>query len=798
MQDIRFALRQLAKAPGFTCIAVLTLALGVGACTAIFTVVNSVLLRPVEYPESERLLVIRESNLPQYPEFSVSPANYRDFAAQADALESSFAARSSSYNLTGRGEPSRVVAQRVTGRFFEVLKVQPMLGRGFGPAEDAPGKDAVVVLSYAYWQKQFGGAPGVIGETITLNNRPCTIVGVMPATFRRGATTDLWAPMAFNEQEWAGRGGHYITMYARLKPGFTFEQARAQLDTIAARLAEKYPDTNKNWGVVVKTILNASTGNLRPTLFILLGAVGLLLLIACANVANLLLARATARQREISIRSALGSSRWRIVRQLLTESLVLGLFGGVLGTLIGKWSLDAMLAIAPADLPRAAEIALDGRALAFTLAVAVLTGIAFGLVPALQSLRVNLVDALKDGSRGASDGGRRHWVRNGLVVLEVALALMLLSGAGLLMRSFLQLSSTSPGFDPKNALWVSVNLPGAKYDTAVKQNAVVESLLSRFRALPGVTSVGVTHVMPFSGSDYALGLEIEGKPVPPADLPSTNYFSVSPDYFKAMGIPLLRGRDFTAQDRMDSPHVAIISQSLASQYFPDQNPLGKRISVTNQDGQIWREVVGVVGDIKHTAIDQPTQPQTYEPILQAQFTGLNFAVRTAGDPTTLIAALRREVYAVDPDQPVGRVDPLVKLVADSMARQRFAFTLFTVFSGLALLLASIGIYGVMAYNVSQRTGEIGVRMALGATATDVVKLILSQGLGVIGLGLLVGLGATLALARVIQSMLYGTNPRDPLTLAVIAVLLAVVAIAACLIPALRATKVDPLVALRAD
>lgn len=797
MHDIRFALRQFAKTPGFTFIAILTLALGVGACTAIFTVVNSVLLRPVEFPESDRILVIRETNLPQFPQFSVSPANYRDFSTEADAFESMYAVRGSSYNLTGKGEPQRVTGQRVTGRFFDVLKTQPILGRSFGPAEDAPGKDAVVVLSYAFWQKQFGGSPGVIGESLMLNNRPCTIIGVMPASFRRGTNTDVYAPMAFDEQDWASRGAHYITVLGRLKPGVTVEQARTQLEAIAARLAEKYPDTNKNWGVLVKTLLDSTTGTLRPTLLILLGAVGLLLLIACANVANLLLARATARQREISIRAALGSSRWRIVRQLLTESLVLGLFGGLLGALIGKWSLDAMLAIAPSDLPRAAEIALDGRALAFTLVLALGTGVIFGLAPALQSLRVNLVEALKDGSRGASDGGRRHWVRNTLVVLEVALALMLLSGAGLLMRSFLQLSAASPGFNPHHALWVSVGLPRAKYDTPAKQNTVIEALLERFRALPGVTSVGVSHVMPFSGSDYSLGLEIEGKPVPESDLPSTNYFAVSPDYFKAMGIPLLRGRDFTAQDRTDSPRVAIISQSLANQFFPGQDPIGKRINMTNGP-QTWREIIGVVGDIKHAAIDQITQPQSYEPILQAQFTGLNFAVRTSGDPTTLTAALRREVYAVDPDQPVGQVAALEKLVGDSMARQRFAFTLFAVFSGLALLLASIGIYGVMAYNVSQRRGEIGVRMALGATAGDVIKLILRQGFGVIALGVGTGLAATLALAHVIQSMLYGTNPRDPLTLALIAAVLAAVALIACLIPALRATKVDPLTALRSE
>ena len=527
MNELRFAFRQLAKAPGFTALALLTLALGIGACTAISTVVNSVLLRPLDFPQSERLMIIRETNLPQFPEFSLSPANYLDYS-RAEAFESVFVVRNFTYNLTGRGEPVRVIGYRASAGMFNVLGSQPMLGRAFTAEEDAAGKGDVVVLSHSFWQRQFAGSPAIIGETITLNNTPHIVIGVMPAQFRRGATTDVYTPLAFNEQQWANRGGHYLTAYARLKPGFTHDQARVQLEAIAARLAEQYPDTNKNWGVLARPWLEYATGDIRPTLYTLLGAVGFLLLIACANVANLLLARATARQREVSVRAALGASRWHIIRQLLTDSLLLGAAGGVLGIIVGHFALKGMLAIAPQNLPRAAEIALDGRAALFTIAVALITGVAFGLVPAWQSLKINLVDALKDGSRGTGDGGRRHLVRSGLVVLEIALALVLLTGAGLLMRSFLRLASASPGFNPRQAVWVQVITPAEKYDTPEKRVAFTQAMLERLRALPGVEHVGATHTMPFSGSDYVLGLEIDGRPMDPSEVPSTNYFAISP------------------------------------------------------------------------------------------------------------------------------------------------------------------------------------------------------------------------------------------------------------------------------
>jgi putative ABC transport system permease protein len=799
MHDLRFACRQLAQSPGFTAVAVLTLALGIGACTAIFTVADGVLLRPIAYPESERLMVVHETFLPEYPEFSVSPANFRDYAGQADSFEGMAAIRDVGYSLTGEGEPVRLIAQRVTARYFELLRSPPALGRGFTADDDLAGKNAVVVLSHRLWQRRFGGRPDILNSTIRLDDQPHTVVGVMPPGFQRGGATELWAPMAFSDREAQQRGAHYLNMIGRLKPGVTSAQAQVQLETIARRLSAQYPDTNKNWGVRALPMLEYYTRGMRPALFTLLGAVGLLLLIACANLANLLLARATTRQRETAIRAALGAGRGRLLRQLLTESLVLAALGGGAGVLLAVGGLRVLLAFAPANLPRLAEVSLDAGVLAFTAGVALLTGLAFGLAPAWQSLRVNLVEALKDGARGGGAAARRHGLRGALVVAEIALALMLLAGAGLLLRSFGRLISTSPGFEPRGAVAIFIDLPRQAYGKPEKCNVFAEALLARFRALPGVTHAGLTHVLPFSGDDYILGLEIEGKPVPKSDLPSTNYFAATPGYFQAMGIPLLRGRDFTDADRTGSTRVVIVSQALAAAHFPGRDPLGQRISVT-QGPQTWREIVGVAGDVKHYGIDAPTAPQTYEPFAQEPFPNLSFVVRTA-DPaaaTTLAAALRREVRAVDPALPIARLEPLTGLVAGSLAQQRFALTLFGVFAGLALMLAAIGVYGVMACAVAQRTNEFGVRLALGAQPGDVLRLVAIHAARLVTLGLALGFAGTLAAGRLIASQLYLTSTRDPLVFAVIGLVLAAVAALACWLPARRATRVDPIIALRAE
>ncbi len=798
MHDLRYAFRQLVKSPGFTAVAFVTLALGIGACTAIFSVVNSVLLRPLAYPESDRLVVIRETNLPQFPEFSVAPGQYFDWQKQATSFESLAAARGGSYNLTGRGDPVRVVAQRLTANYLATLRMHPALGRDFTPEEDAPGKDAVALLSHGFWLRQFGGQPEILNQTLQLNGRPVTVIGIMPKDFQPGSRTEIFTPTAFSAEEQQNHGYHYISVLGRLKPGVTLEQARSEMTLIADRLAKQYPDTNKGWGVKLTPLFESTVGSARPMLLSLLGAVGFLLLIACGNVASLLLARATTRAREIAIRTALGAGRGRIARQLLTESVLLAFLGSLLGVLVARWGMKALIALAPDTLPRAGEIGVDGRVLAFTCALALVTGIGFGLAPVFQALRVNLNATLKDGGRGAGAGGVRQRLRGALVVAEVAIAVVLLVGAGLLIRSFARLQDVDPGFQPRGALAVGLSLPPAKYGAGPQQAAFAEQAVARLSALPGVRSVGAAHVLPFSGNDYVLSFSIAGRPaVDPADEPSTNYYAVTPDYFTAMGIPLLRGRFFTAHDAAGAPRVALINESMAKKFFPHEDPIGQRINVTNGP-ETWREIVGIVGDTKHYRLDGDTTVQTYEPFAQQPFNFLTLVVSTSAPVPGLPAAIRAAIYSVDRDQPVGSVRPLTELLAGSIARQRFAMSLFAVFSGLALLLAAIGIYGVMAYSVSQRTGEIGIRMALGAQRGDVMRLIFLQGGRLVALGLGLGIVGALLLTRFLASLLFGISAHDPLTFAVIAGLLALVAALACWLPARRATRVDPIIALRGE
>ena len=798
MQDIRFAIRQLSKSPGFALVAILTLGLGIGACTAIFSVVNGVLLRPLTYPEPERLVLLRESQPPQYPEFSVAPPNFLDWQKQTRSFTALAAYRNQTYNLTSDAEPKRLNGQRVTADYFSIYGVAPRLGRDFRPEEDSVAQGKVVILSHRLWQGQFGGTADVIGRTIQLNGDAYTILGVMPADFQPSSTTELWAPMAFKDDEKAGdnRGAHYINVVGRLKPGVSLAQAQSEMDVIAGQMAKQYPDTNKGWGIPVFQLTDYLVRDVKTVLWTLLGAVGCVLFIACANIANLLLARANGRMREISIRTALGAGRGRIVRQLLTESVVLSLVGGALGVLIAKWGLDALLVFAPANLPRAKEIGIDGGAMAFTLTLSIITGLVFGIVPAWLATGHNLNATLKEGTRGSTESGRR-WFRSGLVVAEVALSLLLLTGAGLLVRSFLKLSAVSPGFEPANGTAVALALPGRKYDTPEKQRQFADRLLASLRNLPGTTAVGLTHVLPMQGN-YVLGFNIDGRPpIAQSDLPNTNYYAVTPGYFPAMGIRLIRGRLFTEQDNEKAPRVAIISETLARQQFPNEDPLGKRINITNGP-DAWREIVGIVYDVKQYGVDRESTMQSYEPFAQVPFNNLTAVIRTSGDARALHNAIRAQVFAVDKDQPVSSIKPLESIVADSMAQQRFAMLLLTVFSAVALVIAAVGIYGVMAYSVSQRTSEIGIRMALGASPGSVLQLILRQGLGVIAAGLAVGLVSALFAGRLLESLLYQTTARDPLTLAAIAGLLALVALVACLIPARRATRVDPLVALRSE
>ncbi len=702
-------------------------------------------------------------------------------------------------NLTGEGEPQRLVGVKTTAHYFDAYGVKPILGRMLLPEEDAPGKNHVVVLSYPFWQRVFGGKSDAVGRAIQLNGEPYTVVGVAPVGFGLTSKVDVWMPMAFKPDETANdaRGGHYINVVGRLRPGVTVAQAKAELDLLAAQLAKQYPDSNKGWGIFMMPMQDYLVRDVKPVLYTLLGAVGCVLLIACANLANLLLARATARHREISIRAALGASRARLVRQLLTESVVLSLCGGVAGLILARWGLDALLALAPASLARISEIRLDSSVLIFSLALSIITGLVFGVAPAWLAARADVNEALKQGTRGSTEGGARGRMRSALVVIEVTFALMLLGGAGLLARSFMQLAKVDPGFNPDNATLLRLSLPQKKYALPEQQTAFADALLERVKALPGVQAAGVTHSMPLV-SDYVLGFNIEGRPaIAPSDLPSTNYYAVTPDYFNAMGIRLIRGRVFTPQDDAKAPRVAIINETMARQHFANEDPIGKRINITNGP-DTWREIVGIVGDIKQYGVDKATSAQSYEPFAQVPFSSVNVVVRTNGSPAALLGALRPTVYAVDKDQPVGAIRPLEEIMADSIARQRFAMTLLSVFSGVALVIAAVGIYGVMAYNVVQRTGEFGIRMALGAQQRDVLRLVLTQGGKLIGLGLVIGLLATLAASRAMGSMLFNTSAYDPLTLATITVLLAVVALVACFFPANRATKVNPIEALRAE
>jgi putative ABC transport system permease protein len=799
INDFRYALRQLLKAPSFTIVAILTLALGIGACTAIFSVVNTVLLRPLDYTSPDRIVVIRETQLPQFPEFSVSPPNYIDWEKQTKSYEYLAAYSGARLNLTGDGEPQQLTGVKATAHYFDVYGVKAILGRMLLPEEDAEGKNHVVVLSYGFWQRVFGGARDVVGRSVQLNGEPYQIVGVAPYGFGVASKLDVWTPMAFKPDETANnaRGGHYINVIGRLKPGVTFAQAKSELAVIAAQLAKQYPDSNKGWGIFMMPMQDYLVRDVKPVLYTLLGAVGCVLLIACANLANLLLARATARHREISIRAALGAGRGRIVRQLLTESVVLAICGGATGVILARWGLDALLALAPTSLPRVSEIHLDSGVLLFSLALSVMTGLVFGIAPAWLAARADVNEALKQGTRGSTEGGARGRLRSALVVVEVTFALVLLGGAGLLARSFMQLANVDPGFIPEKATLLRLSLPQRKYAQPEQQTAFANSLLEHLKNLPGVQAVGITHSMPLVG-DYVLGFNIEGRPhIDPSDLPSTNYYAVTPDYFRAMGIRLMRGRVFTPQDDAKAGRVAMINETMARQFFPNEDPIGKRINITNGP-DTWREIVGIVADIKQYGVDKATSAQSYEPFAQVPFGSLNVVIRTDGSPAALLSAIRPAVYAVDKDQPIGAIRPLEEIVAESIARQRFAMTLLSVFSAVALVIAAVGIYGVMAYNVVQRTGEFGIRMALGAQQGDVLRLVLGQGGKLIGLGLLIGLVATLAASRAMGSMLFNTSAYDPLTLLTITLLLAAVALVACFFPANRATKVNPIEALRTE
>jgi putative ABC transport system permease protein len=806
LQDLRYAARMLMKRPGFTLVAVIALALGIGANTAIFSVINSILLRPLAYRDPAALVVINHD----YPKInlkaSVSAIGYTHYRDNAKSFESVAALTGGSFNLTGGGDPERLNGSPVTHNFFSALGASPALGRVFLPEEDQPGKNKVVVLSHAFWQRRFGGDQSLVNKTITLNDESYTVVGVMPASFQfgreLGQVVDLWTPIAFTPEQlqFNRLTNENLFVFARLKPGVTTEQAQAELNTIADNLRQQYfpPGADRsNWGLTTQSFRELVVGDIRQALWILMGIVGLVLLIACANVANLLLARAADRQKEMAIRTALGAGRWRVIRQLLTESALLAVAGGVIGLLLAWWGVSALVKINEAQIPRANEIGLDWLVLAFTLGVALLTGVIFGLVPALQTSKADLHETLKEGGRTGSSGAR-GWVRGTLVVLEMALALVVLISAGLLIRSFWNLQQVNPGFVPQNVLAMSVTLPMTKYREPVQRANFYQELLQRIRALPGVRSAGACSILPLSGNNSSGSFRIEGRDTPQGQsLPHGDRWAATTDYFSTMKIPIVRGRFFDDRDTMDSQPVAIIDETMQRKYWPNEDPVGKRISFQGgQQNPIWREIVGIVGHVKHRGLEGESRVQYYIPHSQVQNPSMNLVIRTDAEPTSLAGVTRGAISGMDKDLPVFRVRTLEQYVVDSMAQRRFAMTLLGIFAVVGLALAAVGLYGVLAYSVTQRSHEIGIRMALGARATDVLRLVIGQGMLLALAGVALGIVGAFLLTRLMANLLFGVKASDPLTFVVIALLLTLVALVACFVPARKATKVDPMVALR--
>jgi putative ABC transport system permease protein len=793
-RDIRYGFRGLLKRPAFTVIALVALALGIGANTAIFSLVNAVILRPLPYPEADRLVWVW-GNFSGSSSASVSPADYLDYRSQNKSFEQ-FAATMSvtaPATLTGNGEPERLTASLVTGNYFDALGVAPALGRGFSLNNEKPGNEQVTILSYELWQTRFGGNPGIVNQRITLDNKSFEVLGVMPKDLTFPQPADLWVPLNFDgSPDLKVRAAHFLRPLGRLKAGVTVAQAQADTDAIAKQLEQLYPKSNTTWNLRLERLRDRLIGSSRTTLFILFGAVGFVLLIACANVANLLLVRATARQKEVALRTALGASRWRIVRQMITESLMLAVVGGTLGALIAAWGIDLLVTLTRDSIPPTAVVKIDATVLAFTFLTSLLTGLLFGVVPAFRTANLNLSDALKEGAK-SSEGTFRNRTRSLLVVFESALAVVLLIGAGLLIRSLVALQNTNPGFDANNVLTLRVDLPRGKYDTPEKSSNFFQQLEQRLVGLPGVESVGFITELPLSGQPNDAPFTVEGRPpVAPGQEFGADFRRISQNYFQTLHIPLLRGRNFTEQEVRDNARVIIVSESLVSTVFPNEEPLGKRLLTVLSDKPF--EIVGIVGDIRHRSLQFQPYAAMYLPTIQSG--RMNIALRTQGDPMSLVPAVRKEVQGIDRDQPIAAIRTMGEWVDRSTSTPRYRTTLLGLFATIAMILAATGIYGVMSYSVAQRTHEIGIRMALGARRLDVLNLVVRQGMLLVVIGLGIGLLGAFALTRVMASLLFGVTAKDPITFVAVAGLLAVVALIACYIPARRATKVDPLTALR--
>jgi len=802
LQDVRYAVRLLFKRPLFATVAVVTLALGIGANTAIFSVVDAVLLAPLAYPEPDRLMMIwainSSSNADQQP---ASVPDFDDLKEQSQTFDEIAASRSQAFNLTDGDEPERVGGARVSVNMFSALAVKPVVGRDFLESEGLAGAEPVVILSHSLWQQRYGSDPAIVGRALNIDGKSYTVVGVLPKGIHYPAQdTDLYVPFIPQPNEIV-RGARFLRVIGRLKKNVSPAEARAEMETIAGRVAVAYPATNTGWGIYLVPLHEQIVGRVRPALIVLLSAVGCVLLIACANVANLLLARAAARSSEFAIRAALGASRRQLVRQLLTESLVLSALGGVFGLLLAVWGVPFLTGISAASIPRVESIGINLRVLGFTAIVSLVTGAVFGLAPALRSSGKQLTDALREGRRGSTGSILHQRLLSALVVSEVAIAMVLLVVAGLMIRSFLSISSVAPGFNPKGVITLGVGLPLSRYPGLQQQAIFYDKLVAQIRTLPGVESAASVIRLPMLGFNASTGFTVQGKPVQQGTEPNADYRAVTDDYFRTMNIPLLKGRDFTVRDSKDAPDAMIINEMLAERFFPGEDPVGKRIQIF-PDPTRWREIVGVVGNVKLLGLDAETNPTIYVPYSQNPYPNalrnVFLVARTSSDPKSLVASIRSELRSLDKDIPVSQVQTMEEVISGSLAQRRLSMSLLIVFAALAALLSAVGIYGVMAYIVAQRTHEIGIRMAMGAEQKDVIKMVLGDGAKLTLAGIGVGLTVAVGLTRFLQSLLYQVSATDAVTYASIALLLSVVALLASYIPARRAAKVDPMEALRCD
>ncbi|MEO8434817.1 MAG: ABC transporter permease [Pyrinomonadaceae bacterium] len=800
LRDLKFSARSLLKRPALTIIAIVTLAIGIGANTAFFSVVNSLLIKPLSFPDLDRVVAVWENRPSQgVARNEASMANFLDWRAQNHTFEQLATYRGWSANLTGLETPERLQGSQVTANFLDVIGVKPAIGRGFAAGEDQPGNETVTILTYGLWQRRFGGDPAIVNKTITINGIARTVIGVMPEGFNYPLGSELLAPIAITPEMASNRQFHTYLTVGRLKPNVPLTQAQTDLETIAARLSNQYAETNTGWGVVTYPIIEDTVRLYKTAVLVMMAAVGLVLLIVCANVANLMLARAAGRQKEMALRSALGASRWQLIRQLLTESVLLALVGGTLGVLLANWGVDLLRTLNPGDAAKFApgwdRIGVDLPVLGFNLGLSLLSGILFGLAPAWQISKTNLNEGLKEGPRQTSSGS--HRLRGLLVISEVALSLILLVSAGLLIRTFLVLLKTNPGFNPQNVLTMGLSLPGAKYKEESQRAAFYQDLVRKVAALPGVESAAAITNLPLGGSNSSNPFLIEGMPDPP---PGQEFVgrnrACTPDYFHTMGIPVLKGRAFTDQDKPGNPPVVIVNENLAQRFWPNADPIGKRMRIAGPLNEYpWMQVVGVVKDVKHE-LNLPTSWDYYLPHAQDVWSSMVLVARTRVAPMTLAADIRQQVWAIDKDQPVYRVRTMEDVRAFSVSLYSFSSGSLGVFAGIALLLAAIGIYGVMSYAVTQRTQEIGIRMALGARAADVLKLVIRNGMWLALIGVVTGLAGAYAATRFLASLLFGVTPTDLTTFAAVTLGLLVVALLACYLPARRATKVDPLIALR--